>query len=273
MIPLQKTGVLIVSIISVKARRRARVVIVALAAAMMLAGCGSERPPNTVFSLEDVNGKVIGALNGTPSARLADDLGEVRTYLTGEQLIEGLIAGAVDCAVMESVTADELVAGEPDVKLLGETLLEYDLRFAVPRENSELLRYVNSALAALEANGSLKGLRDKYFSGGAYVYSPPEDVAPHPGILTLAVPPDSAPYSYKDADGEYTGLDIEVARALCDYLGVGLQIIEVAPGDLITAVWFGRAELASGWLPGDVDDQVSISDAYANAVHVIIVRK
>ena len=240
---------------------------------LMLVSCRQGRPPNEVNSIEDVNGRIIGALNGTPSARLAAELGTALTYASGEELIFGLTTGTVDCAVMESVAANELVSGSSGVRILSETLLEYDLRFAVPRENAELLNVVNSALAALDANGTLRNLRDKYFSGKNYTYTPPEGVEQLPGEIIFATSPDSPPYSYIDANGEYTGLDVEVARAVCDYLGVELIISAVESKDLVTEVWFGRANLATGWLPDDIDNQVSISEAYANTAQVVIVRR
>ncbi|MCL2125084.1 MAG: transporter substrate-binding domain-containing protein [Oscillospiraceae bacterium] len=241
--------------------------------ALLFTGCRDGRPPNAVFSLDDVPDRLIGALYGTPSARLADDLGTALVFNSGNELIAALLAGTVDCAVMESVMAEEITRNASGVRILSDTLLEYELRFAVPRENAELLKVVNAALADLDMNGTLKGLRDKYFSGSTYIYTPPAGITARPGALTLATTPDSPPYSFIDADGMYAGLDIDVAQAVCDLLGVELRVIAVDPGELVTAVWFGRAELAAGWLPGDVDDQVSVTDAYANTAHVIIVRK
>ena len=240
---------------------------------LMFSGCKEERPPNSVFSLEDVPGKIIGALAGTPAVRLAEENGIARTFSSGEELLTGLTMGLVECVVMESVMAGELVTVSSGARVLSDALLEYELRFAVPRENAELLDVINSALTALEANGLLRNLRDKYLSGKDYTYVPPEGIERHPGDLILATSPDSPPYSFKDADGEYTGLDIEVARAICDYLGVELEIIEVDAKDLITEVWFGRASLAAGWFPGDIDEQVSISEPYANTIYVVVVRK
>jgi len=241
--------------------------------ATILIGCRDERPPNEVNSLEDIPGKTIGALAGTPSARLADELGTARVFYSNDELMYGLSTGTVDCVIMESVNAEELVQEKPEVRILSDTLIEYELRYAVPSENAQLLEVVNSALAELEANGTLRNLRDKYFTGKNYVYVKPEGIKQRPGELILAIAPDSPPYSFKDADGNYTGLDIEVTRAVCDILGVQLVISEVKVEDLVTAVWFARAHLAAGWLPGDINDQVSVSDAYANTAHVVIVRK
>ena len=232
-----------------------------------------EGPPNEVYSIDDIHGTAIGALNGTPSARLAEELGTARTFYTGDELINGLIEGIVDCALMEAVVASEIVAGKSGVKILSETLLEHELRFAVPRENAQLLAAINNALAALNADGTLRGIRDKYLSGRNYSYTAPNNVEGRPGALRLAVPLDSPPYAYIDENGDYTGLYIEVARAVCDQLGVELEIIEVDSRELVTAVWFGRAEIAAGWLPDDVEEQVHITDAYADTAYVVIVRK
>ena len=244
-----------------------------LLVALMATGCKDGRPANEVNSLDDVADRTIGALYGTPSALIADELGVARIYFSGEELLYGLSTGAVDCAVMESVVAGELVSGSQDARILGEALLVYELRFAVPRENAELLEVVNSALSTLSSNGTLRNLRDKYFSGRNYTYIPPEDTGQRQRELVLAISPDSPPYAFKDENGEYTGLDVEVARAVCDHLNVDLRIIEEDISELATAVWFGRANLAVGWLPGDVDEQVSISDAYANITHVVLVRR
>ena len=136
-----------------------------------------------------------------------------------------------------------------------------------------MLIAVNSALEALRKNGTLSGLSGKYFAGKSYSYIPPEGIETHPGSLTLAVPPDSPPFSYRNAEGELSGLDIEVARAVCDHLGVELQIIERDELGLVNAVWLGIVDLALGWLPVEGEEQVNTSQPYANAVHVVIVRR
>ena len=239
----------------------------------LTAACRDGHPPNEVHAIDDVRDRNIGTLGGTPSARLADDLGTAVIFANGDELLSGLLAGSVDCALMEAVVAGELVSGNPSVRILAENLLEYELRFAVPRENAQLLDVFNSALAALTSNGTLRGLRDKYFSGRNYVYAPPNNIAWRPGIITLAIPPDTPPYSFKDANGEYTGLDVEVARAVCDYLGVEMAIIEIDASELITTVWYGRADFAAGWMPGDIEEQVRVTEAYADTAYVVIVRR
>ena len=240
----------------------------------LLSSACRDMPPNLVNSPADVNGRMIGALSGTPSERLADELGTAHGFAKGEEMMTHLRAGTIDCAVMENSAATELVADTPGVRILSEPLVEYELHFAEAKENAELLLAVNSALDVLRQNGVLNGLSGKYFAGRNYKYVPPEGVEAHPGTLSLAVPPDSPPFSFKDAEGEFSGLDIEVARAVCDILGVNLKIIEYDSWELVNAVWYGMADLAVGWIPSEgSENMVNVSDAYANAVHVVIVRR
>ena len=247
--------------------------IVLLCMLLLITACRDKPPPNTVNSPADVPGRDIGVISGSASVLLAKELGNAREYPTGDELIYQLITGALDCVIMEDTAAAELVSDRAGIRILSEPLLRYDLRFATAKENTQLLEAVNSALTALRGNGTLSGLLGKYFSGKNYSYSPPGNVTPHPGTLLLAVPADSPPYSYKDADGEFTGLDIEVAQAVCDFLGVELQILEFEAKELVTAVWHGKADLALGWIPIDGEETIAISEAYADAVIKIIVRK
>jgi len=246
--------------------------VLAVLAILLTPGC-SDAPPNQVFSPADVPGRTIGALGGTPSESLARELGQAQTFATGEEMMAHLRAGTIDCAVMESTIAAEQVANSSGVRILSESLIEYDLRFAVAKENAELLLAVNSALDVLRQNGTLSSFIGKYFAGRSYTYTSPEGVETHPGELSLAVPPDSPPFTFKNADGELSGLDIEVARAVCDYLGVELRVIEYDVWELVNAVWYGMADLALGWLPGEGEETINVSEPYAHAVHVVIVRK
>ena len=240
---------------------------------LSLSGCRDRPPPNKVFTPEDVSGKVIGALYGSPSIVLAEELGTALEFQTSEELIDNLRAGTIDCAIMENSTAIEFISETSGFKILDTPLLEYDMRFAVARENAQLLRIIDSALVALQENGTIKGLLDQYLAGRRYTYTPPEDVAPHPGVLSLAISPDNPPFSYKNADGEYLGLDIDITRAVCDYLGVELEILEFDARELVTAVWYGWADLALGWLPIEGGETVDVSEAYASSTQVVIVRR
>ena len=258
-----------------KAKLCVKISALVLAASLILPlyGCDRGLPPNEVESPDDLDGRIIGAVQGSPSVRLASERGVLWASNTGEELMESLRLGNVDAVLMESFAAAALVSATSGVRILPDPLIEYELRFAVPRENAQLLQVINSTLSSLEANGTLNGLRSRYFGGRNFVYVPPDNVTQTSRYLILAVPPEAYPFSFRDEQGEFSGLSVYVARAITDFLGVELRISEFNPPDLITAVWHGRADFAAGWLPDDLGDVVNVSDPYAQVEHSIIVRR
>lgn len=239
----------------------------------LIAACGPSGPPNEVHSPRDVPGRTIGALNGSPSARLAEELGIAVTFFDIEDMLNHLRIGTIDCIIMERLVAEEIISGASGIRMLGEPLLEYDLRFAVAKENNQLLAAINDAIEALSNNGVLSGLRSRYFAGRNFRYVPPTDRPTRPGYLSLAVSPDAAPFSFIDEYGNFAGFDVEVAQAVADHLGVELRIFAHDVSDLVDAVWFGRTDLALGWLPDDVGNFVNVSESYASSAHVVLVRR
>jgi len=245
--------------------------IIIISISLLLAGCS--RHPNIVNTPEDVEGTKIGALSGTPSIRIANELGTAIAFDSAEDMMSQLRAGELDCAIMERTTAIELVADTSGVRILSESLMEYDLRFAIPMENAGLLDAVNTALEELGRNGTLRGLANRYFARGNFSYVPPDDIEERERYLRIALPSDSPPFSFKAADGRLIGMDVDVAIAVSDILGVELEVIEYDSWELVTAVWHGRVDMALGWHPGEDEGLISTSEPYASAVHVIIVRR
>ena len=236
----------------------------------LLFGCGE---PNDINSPEDVEGRLIGALAGTPSLRLASELGTAKEFESETEMMRELRAGLIDCAIMEKTTAIELVSDTSGVRILSEPLVEYDLSFAVAKENAGLLDAINLALEELDRNGTLRGISNKYFSRRRFTYQPPDDDIPRSGELMIALPSDSPPFSFRDEEGRFVGMDVEVAIAVGDILGVNMRVIEYDEWELVTAVWHGRVDLALGWHPSEGEGIINTSEPYASAVHVVIVRR
>jgi len=247
--------------------------LILLSAVLLLAGSGCRRAPNIVNSPADVAGKTIGGLAGTPSIRLADELGKARPFESADMMMSELREGAIDCAIMESTTAAELVSNTRGVRILYDPLVEYDLRIAVPKENNRLLTAVDTALEELGRNGTLRGLYNKYFAGRNYTYPEQDETEERKGVLTVALPPDNPPLSFKNAEGKFVGMDVEMVMALGDVLGVNIEVIEYNAWELVTAVWHGRADLALGWHPGEGEGLINISEPYATVIQVVIVRR
>ena len=249
-----------------------RLISVILSAFFTLPVLGCNPYPNQVHVPEDVEGMRIGGLFGTPSLRLADEHGTAVAFFEASDMMAQLRSGGIDCAIMERTTAIELVTRTSGVRILQEPLVEYELRFAIPMENRGLLNAVNRAIDELGRNGTLRGLTSRYFSRGRFSYRSPDNIE-RTGTLTIALSSDSPPFSYKDDYGNFVGMDVDIAIAVSDILGVEMEPIEYDAWELVTAVWHGRADLALGWHPGEGEGLINKSEPYASVVHVVIVRR
>ena len=254
--------------------KRLAVAFIIVITALSLLGCNSGKIVSTVRSPEDVAGKDIGVFAGTSSFRYAHEAGAAHSYISAAAMMEDLTTGVLDCVLAEKHTSGALTAKVSGVKVIDEPLVSEPMHFAVAKENADLTRAINAALKTMSENGTLKGLLDKYIRGKEYSYTPPADTT-KTGTLTLAIPEDFPPYSYINQNGEYSGLDIEIARAVCDIIGTELVVTECAFDELVTIVWYGKADFALGGLHGSEADRelVDFSDSYAEMIQVIIIRK
>jgi polar amino acid transport system substrate-binding protein len=239
-----------------------------------LSACGPRRPPPTVSAVSDIDGKTIGALAGSAASVLAAELGEVREYSTAEAMLGDLYAGAIDCAVADDALVPSLLKSSRGIRALDEPLISAELSIVAAKESRDLTADVNAALKTLRENKTLASLADKYILGKAFEYVPRDDIPDSAGVLRLAARADFPPYCFSDGGG-ISGLDIDVARAVCDILGVNLEIAEVERNDIMTAVWAGRADFGVGglYITPEGGELVDFSDPYAVCVQRVLTRK
>jgi len=242
-------------------------------ALLLLVGCAGE--PNYVHSPEDAAGTVIGALAGTPSFQLARDLGRTAVaYTDAVDMMNDLRSGVLDCVIMERTTAEELVSDTSGVRILAESLAEYELRIGVARENNALLNEINNALDALRANGTLRNITDRYFARRDFTFESIQDeYGEFAGYLNVAFPSDSPPFSFRNAEGRLVGMDVDIAVAVADFLGVQVRVIETDVANLVDSVWLGIADITLGFQSVGGEGIINVSQPYAIAEHVIIVRR
>ena len=82
------------------------------------------------------------------------------------------------------------------------------------------------------------------------------------------------PFGYKDDNGEYTGFDLELAKAVCEKMGYDLEIVDTEFDSLISGVASGKYDfvMAGMTVTEERKQMVSFSDTYATGVQVIIVK-
>lgn len=97
---------------------------------------------------------------------MLDDLGADRvvSYKTGNLAVANLIAGKVDCVVIDNEPAKAYVAENEGLKILDTEYVTEDYAICVAKENTELLEKINGALDELIKDGTVQKIIDKYIS-------------------------------------------------------------------------------------------------------------
>lgn len=248
-------------------------VLLALLLVLSAAGC-SDVPKNQVHSASDLPGKIAGVVTGSQGAAMQAALvqagASVQTFDSPDSMMQALVSAGIDCAVTDADTANALRKQYRKTKILDEGALNTPLSAVVAKENVDLTANLNAAIAALTEDGTIAAIVQAWNAGEAYESAQP---AGETGI-TLAVA-DCPPYAHAGANGEITGLDADIARAICVYLGIGLEITVYNQEELINAIRTGQADFAMGRLSKNETDAglVDFTDPYMMCNQVLLVRK
>ena len=92
--------------------------------------------------------------------------------------------------------------------------------------------------------------------------------------LTMATNAAFPPYEYYDDEtGEVTGIDVEIAQAICDKLGYELEVVDADFDSLVPGVQSGKYDFSMAGMTVTEDrlESVNFSDTYATGVQVVIV--
>jgi polar amino acid transport system substrate-binding protein len=121
-----------------------------------------------VTTLSDLEGRVVGAQIGTTGAIEIENFGGVtlRPYDTVDLAYLDLINGQIDAVVADYPTAIEFVNSfEGRLKTVGDVFTDEYYGIAVCRNNPELVERFNSGLAAVQTEGLIEELEEKWLTG------------------------------------------------------------------------------------------------------------
>ena len=94
------------------------------------------------------------------------------------------------------------------------------------------------------------------------------------GVLTMATNAEFPPYEYYEGD-TVTGIDVEIAQAIAEKLGLTLQVEDMEFDSVISAVKGGKADMGMAGMTVTEErlEEVSFTESYATGVQVIIVTE
>lgn len=245
----------------------------------LVVGCSKgESPENEVFAVSDLAHKKVGVIKGTTAEAYAMELGngsmdmKFESYPSLKDMVEPLLQGELDAILSDDVPAKVLVANDPLLRILDESLKEEPYAGVIAKEKWGLLDSVNIALIQMRATGVYDSIVQSYIGGDAKYHVPQEQTNGVP--LRVATYAKFPPFVYYDDNKQIVGSDIEIARYVANHLERPLEIIDMDFEKIIDAVREGRADL--GFAAFSVTEErrklVDFTDNYATSRIVVIVR-
>ncbi len=257
----------------------------------MVALFGACESKETVIinKVDDLWGKKIGAQIATTGAQYAKDsftdakkatklgttVATVEEYTKGADAVQALVQGKIDCVVIDNEPAKAFVAANTGLAILAEACTDEEYAIAV-KKDSKLTAKINTILADLKKDGTLDKIFKNYIGDeiGKTPYTSPADVKRDKGTLTMGTNAAFKPYEYIE-NGKTIGIDIDLAQAIADKLGMTLKVVEMNFEAVVDSVKSGKVDIGVAGLTINPErkEKVDFTDTYAKAQQVIIVRK
>ena len=260
----------------------------------------------------DLQGAVIGVQLGTTSDGLATELEKkgdgtkVERYNKGADAIQALLQGKIDCMVTDEAPAKAFQRVNPSLQILPETFDASSFAICVAKDHGELKQSINHAIRILKANGVIDSIVNRHLERGIAVAYTPKISAdklnssadklnsssdtPHPSAvkkmgpealqklglkksLRFATNATFEPFEYYQ-NGKIVGIDVDVANAIGDVLGVDVEILDMEFDAIITSVQAGKADagIAGITVTPEREKNIGFTDSYADVRQVIMVN-
>lgn len=237
---------------------------------------------NIIKSVDDLPGKTIGVQLGTTGDTYAtdyegDEAGtKIERYNKAADAVQALKQQKIDCVIIDDLPANDFIQKNSDIKKLDENFADEDYAFCVQKGRTELLDKINSSLAKLQKDGTIANILTNYIGTDEQKGKTPyekKDVDRKNGKIIVATNAEFKPYEYYE-NGVVTGIDMDIMQAICDDLGMEMQIEDMQFDSIIVAVQSGKADVGAAGMTVTEDRKknVDFSDSYTNAKQVILVR-
>lgn len=128
----------------------------------------------------------------------------------------------------------------------------------------------SNSVASSSAAGSVSGSASGSVSNGD-----PAFTTVTPGKLTMSTNASFPPYEMVADDGSFEGIDIEVAGAIAEKLGLELQVDDMGFDAALQAAQTGKSDMVMAGVTVTEERQavMDFSNSYANGVQVVIVKE
>ena len=162
---------------------------------------------------------------------------------------------------------------DPVAKVIDIALSEEEYAFAVAKDDATLLAQANAFLAEIKENGKFDEICNNYFGDGTPMTFKSAKLDATKDQLVVATSTGFEPFEMVDANGNYSGIDLEIAYYFAQEIGKELVIMDMDFDSVVTSVGKNGVDIAMAGLT--VNDErkksVNFTESYYNAAQVLVV--
>ena len=243
----------------------------------------ADKKETTITGVKDLDGASIGVQIGTTgdiyaSAYEGDEAGtKIVRFNKGTDGVQALKQQKIDCLIIDEQPAKVFVKKNPELCILEEEFVEEEYAIAVAKGNDVLREQINQAIAELKEDETLAAIVASYIDKDNAQQAQPyqkKDVTRENGTLTMATNVAFAPYEYYE-NGKATGLDVDMAQAIADKLGMELKVEDMEFDSIISAVSSGKADVGIAGMTVTKErlKNIDFTNSYTTSKQVIVVKK
>lgn len=220
---------------------------------------------NKVTSYDQLKGKTVGVKNGTAAQRFLQNNKDkygytIKTFDTGDLMYNSLSTGAVDAVMDDQPVIEYAIKQGQDlsINMQGEAVGSF--AFGVKKDGSHenLIKQFNTALAQMKKDGTLDQIIEKWTgssqSSSSTTTTASTSAVPEtsteagqkatPKKKTYKISSDSsfAPFVFQNDQSKYTGIDMELIKAIAKDQGFTLEISNPGFDAAVSDVQNGNAD-------------------------------
>ncbi len=161
------------------------------------------------------------------------------TYDSSSDVVLAIENGKADYGVVDDFELASFLYADRNIreKEACEYSIDYCAYFTL--ENEALQKEFNKAINELKNDGTLEAIKLSWLSGKEYRGFKENN---EKGTLTMLCDPSFENRVYTDDNGDVEGLDVDIAREICYYLGYDLEIVTADFDELFTKLQAGEGD-------------------------------
>lgn len=231
---------------------------------------------SSIVTFSDLEGKKIGYLTGSSFADLAKKYLPPAKMLSFSQVNQEILElnnGKIDAMLTDTPTAMYLLAEQPNLITLHQTIPAGDYALGFNKKNSKLAEAFSKEITKMRQDGSLKKLQDKWLTASDKNQAMPQANKSGKKLL-IGVLAEAQPFIFIK-DNKIVGYEAELALLIANKLGYKAKFMIMDPSAIISSLESGKSDIIGGAISitPERKENISFSSPIYDASVSVIVKK